>query len=57
MVTLRGRVGCILEKRLQHLEDAGEGDENDFVQPSDIVGFPYQHTGYDYAPAAFFMGA
>ena len=41
-----------IEEHCQHVEDdEGEAEDN-FVQPSNTAGFPYQQPDYDYGPSA-----
>jgi hypothetical protein len=41
-----------MEEHPQHVHDDGEGTEDNFVQPSNSVEFPYQQPYYDYGPSA-----
>jgi hypothetical protein len=39
-----------MEGHSQHVQDDGEGGEDNFVQPSNTAEFPYQQPYYDYGP-------
>ncbi|KAK1664727.1 hypothetical protein QYE76_052886 [Lolium multiflorum] len=41
-----------IEEHGQHVEDDGGEAEDNFVQPSNTAGFPYQQPDYDYGPSA-----
>ena len=49
---MEDEINTYIEEHCQHVEDDGEGDEDNFVQPSDTAEFPYQQPDFDYGPSA-----
>jgi hypothetical protein len=48
---MEDELNAYIEKHSQHVENDGEGDEDNFVQPSNTEEFPYQQPYYDYGPS------
>jgi hypothetical protein len=48
---MEDELNTYIEEHYQHVEDDGEEAEDNFVQPSNTVEFPYEQPDYDYGPS------
>ena len=49
---MENELNAYIEEHCQHVEDDGEGAEDNFIHPSDTAEFPYQPSDYDCGPSA-----